>query len=117
MVTIQPLRIEVSLDVVETRSFAVAVRKRGDLGPGWTLREMSAEPEEVELTGLSSELDRVSWVETETVDLTGKEGTWVGLMAVSVQPEGIELRSVDPPEVEVRVEVSREGEDEVEPSS
>jgi diadenylate cyclase len=117
VVTIQPLRIEVSLDVVETRSFAVAVRKRGDLGPGWTLREMSAEPEEVELTGLSSELDRVSWVETETVDLAGKEGSWVGLMAVTVQPEGIELRSVDPPEVEVRVEVSREGEGEVEPPS
>ena len=63
------------LDMVEARSFAVAVRKRGDLGPGWTLREMSAEP------------------------------------------EGIELRSVDPPEVEVRVQVSREGEGEVEPPS
>ena len=108
VVSVQPHKIQVYLDEVETRAFPIAVRRRGNLNPSWTLQNLSAEPENVELTGLSSELDRVSWVETEPVDLAGKTGTWVGLMDVSVRPAGISL-DVQPGQVEVRLRAAPDG--------
>ncbi|HUX14464.1 MAG TPA: CdaR family protein [Spirochaetia bacterium] len=71
-ITVEPLEVTVTLDRKMSKSLEVVPRLKGFPPPGYQLSKYTLKPSTVEAVGPRSHLDKVSTVQTEDIDLTGR---------------------------------------------
>ena len=105
---IEPARIPVRLERVKRASVPVTLVPAGEPREGYKVETMKISPEKVQVSGPSSILDRLSSLETETIDLTDLATSTqktVGLMRtdqLSVKPEMVTVHITVAPIVTTR---------------
>lgn len=96
----------VTVSVDQLAGFAakpIIVDWQGEPAPGYRLLDVRVEPDSVLLTGSPRELDDLSRVRTEPVDITGLRES-VTLPVALALPEGLQLDEVQPVIVEIEIE-------------
>jgi YbbR domain-containing protein len=97
--------VQISVPIDEQAGFAlksVIVNFAGEPAPGYRVLSVSAEPDSVLVTGRPTQIEQVSFVGTETVDVNGLRESITVPAALNL-PSGLELEEVQ--SVIVRVEI------------
>jgi len=103
-VRISPASVRVTVDASRWTRVRVLPRLTGTLAPGHQLAAVKVVPEEVEIIGPASQVDRVGQVFTEPVDISGESGRLE--RTVSIVPLGDDVRMAGPRTARVVVEVA-----------
>lgn len=81
----------------------IIVNWEGEVAQGYRLLDVRVEPDSVLLTGSPADLERISRVQTEPIDITGLRESRTVQVSLDL-PQGIELDEVQPVYVEIIVE-------------
>lgn len=81
----------------------IIVEWEGEPAPGYRLLDVNVEPDSVLVTGPPNQLDLLSRVRTELIDITGLDESQSFPVTLNL-PEGIELNEVQPIVVEFEIE-------------
>ncbi len=107
LVNVQPSKAEVVLEEGASKSIPVKPYIVGQPEKGYKIVRIKVVPGSVDVEGGGSELDSVSWLKTEPVDVSGASKTVEREVRVAA-PEGIKLGR-DTVTVEVAIEKERGG--------
>ena len=89
-ITIEPGNVEVSIPIENTKRVDLEMNLSGQPASGYTISNVSVQPEEMLITGKQQVLGDVDLLKTEEIDITGKSEDV--LMEVKlIIPEGIEI--------------------------
>lgn len=110
-VTTEPVTVTVELDTVITKSFAVETLPPADIPRSLTVTNITAEPQEVVVTGVRSNVDRVAKVlaPVNIAQQTESFSDLVSLVAVDENNIEVENVEIDPGNVRVRVDLELRG--------
>ncbi len=75
VVRVTPSNIEITIDKIASKILPVKVRTKGLLPPGLELKGISVEPSRIKVTGAASQLNAISAIYTEFVDLSDIKNT------------------------------------------
>jgi YbbR domain-containing protein len=98
--------VDVTVPVDQLAGFAakpIIVDWEGEPAQGYRLLDVSVEPDSVLVTGRPAQLDALSRVRTEPIDITGLKSSQTFPVTLDL-PEGIELDEVQPVIVEIEIE-------------
>jgi YbbR domain-containing protein len=104
--TLSDDEVEVIVPVSELAGFAekpITVDWVGDPAPGYRLLNVSVEPDSVLVTGRPTQLDSLSRLETEPIDISGLTETFSDQVALAL-PEGVTLEESQPVFVTIEIE-------------
>lgn len=104
--TLSADEIEVIVPVNELAGFAekpITVNWVGDPAPGYRLLNVSVEPDSVLVTGRPTQLELLSRLETEPVDISGLTETFRDQVALNLPP-GISMEETEPIFVTIEIE-------------
>lgn len=98
--------VEITIPVEQLAGYAakpIIVEWEGEPAPGYRLLDVNVEPDSVLVTGRPTQLDLLSRVRTELIDITGLRESQSLPVTLNL-PEGIELNEVQPIVVEFEIE-------------
>jgi len=101
---INPATVRVAVDASRWTRVRVLPRLTGAVAPGHRLAAVTVVPEEIEIIGPASQVERVGQVFTEPVDISGESGRME--RTVSIVPLGDDVRLSGPRTARVVVEVA-----------
>lgn len=109
IIEIQPSEIFYHVEREVRRRVPVRVNQAGNVTAGYEIPESKGivcRPPRVEIMGPKSEMDKVDRVETESIQLTGRESSFSISVGVGIPPDVTTgVRITDPPSREVAVDV------------
>ena len=107
VVKVSPSSVEVTLERLVTTTLPVKVRVRGKPAKGFTLKGVTSEPMEVEVTGRKKDLKRLKRIYTKELDITGFTETVTEELFLDIADKAV--TSVEPDTVNVTVEIEKRG--------
>jgi YbbR domain-containing protein len=99
-------QVVVTVPVDQLAGFAakpIIVNWQGEPAQGYRLLDVSVEPDSVLVTGSPEQLDRLTRVQTEPIDISGLRESRTMQVALDL-PSGVELDEVQPVFVEIEIE-------------
>ncbi len=85
-----PVKTMLTIDQMQTKDVSVRVRTTGSLPSGYELSSTDVVPELVTVAGLSKDLDAISNIETEVIDISGMTEETIREVKLRA-PEGINI--------------------------
>lgn len=101
--SLSPTQITIALAERAKRMVPVNIVLKGKVADGYEIVESIAEPSLVEVSGALEEVDRLKYVPTESVDVTGKRASVTKTVGLDLTGQHIDL--VQQKEVEIKIEV------------
>lgn len=101
--TVSPAMVELAFDEPLSRTLPVRLVTRGSLPPGWKEVRRTVRPETVTVLGARSELASLDNFHTRALDLSERQGSWTG--RVALDHSALHLGEGAPAEVEVHLEL------------
>jgi YbbR domain-containing protein len=103
---IEPVSIRIKLEPTATKRVKVEPQLLGQAAKGWEIRQVKLVPDEVEIEGPQSLIDKIDHVVTETVNLKGRNSSF----QTSVEAEALQnsLRIKTPGPIALSVDIGEE---------
>jgi YbbR domain-containing protein len=90
-VRINPATVRVTVDASRSTRVKVLPRLTGTLAPGYRIAAVKVIPEEVEINGPASQVERVGQVYTEPLDVSGASARVERTVSIMPQGDGVRL--------------------------
>lgn len=104
---VEPARIRLQLERTRRKIVDVKPEIIGQAAPGYQVAEVRATPSEVVVTGPETQLEALTMVETETINIGGRDQTFTENVYLDVEDPNLRIETADFVDVLVVIEEER----------